>query len=122
MYKDDNTYIEALFNISYYLHEETDPLPWIPVTKVIKNLHEKVRNTDVENFFQLYVLFITNKITDDIGFGKDDGYDPSSLRVRNMLAPIVCEYGNSDCQSFAKWQLNSYLENPTEHALVNLTL
>lgn len=118
MYLDDSSYMDVLFNVSFYLTEETDHLPWVPASKIITDIHEKLRNTDVEIYFQMYILFITHDITDHIGYGIDEGETPSTVRVRNMLSPLLCEYSHADCQAFAERQFNSYMANPSELALV----
>lgn len=75
----------------------------------------KLNNSPEEELFEMYMLFLTNKTMDKLGFEDREGEDHLALRVRSILAPMVCRFGHTDCRSFAYRLFIKYLENPAEN-------
>ncbi|XP_014296890.1 aminopeptidase N-like [Microplitis demolitor] len=117
IYQDDNSYLDVLVNITSYLHRETDYLPWVPAGNIILDMISKLNNSPEEELFEMYMLFLTNKTMDKLGFEDREGEDHLALRVRSILAPMVCRFGHTDCRSFAYRLFIKYLENPAENTL-----
>ncbi|KAH0560346.1 hypothetical protein KQX54_003721 [Cotesia glomerata] len=113
LYSTDKSYLEILVNITSYLHQETDYLPWIPAVAVIMEMQENMRNTLEEESFETYMLYLTNAVMDKLGFENREDDDHSAIRIRSILAPIVCSFGHAECKSFANRLLKKYLEDPS---------
>ncbi|KAG8041241.1 hypothetical protein G9C98_002229 [Cotesia typhae] len=117
LYSTDKSYLEILVNITSYLHQETDYLPWIPAVGVIMEMQENMRNTLEEESFETYMLYLTNAVMDKLGFENREDDDHSAIRVRNILAPVVCSFGHAECKLFANRLLKKYLEDPSKNTL-----
>ncbi|CAD6242385.1 GSCOCG00009475001-RA-CDS [Cotesia congregata] len=117
LYSTDKSYLEILVNITSYLHQETDYLPWISAVDVIVEMQENMRNTLEEESFETYMLYLTNAVMDKLGFENREDDDHSAIRIRSILAPIVCSFGHAECKLFANRLLKKYLEDPSKNTI-----
>ncbi|XP_034944907.1 aminopeptidase N-like [Chelonus insularis] len=112
----DESKIDKLILLTLYLHQERDYVVWIPAGKMIQRFTSGMRNSHEEDIFGLFLLVVTNEITEHLGFEHREGDEHSAVKIRSMLAPLVCAYEHADCIAFAHRLFDTYLENPSENA------
>ncbi|XP_057331891.1 leucyl-cystinyl aminopeptidase-like [Microplitis mediator] len=108
--KGNPSQLNNFYNLTVYLHQEKDYLPWLLVAPVLSDMADLFRNTNEEDLFEMYMLFLTDAIAEAKLFDDDS---PSAVRIRSKLAPLLCKARHDKCRSYALKLFNLLLENPS---------
>jgi len=97
--------------MSEYLSNEVDPLPFVPAFSGL-NFIGNLLNNDYETF-QLYKKFFIGLISSTYNRLKWDEQitDATVISLQLSTLSVMCNYGNEDCVETAKRYYNEWLNN-----------
>ncbi|XP_026673538.1 aminopeptidase N-like [Ceratina calcarata] len=107
-------------NVTLYLTQETDFMPWQPAFKHLGYLRNLLRTSDKYYTFTRYVAYLLRALTNDVGYEPkaNDTDLVKMLRVEAMR--WACEAGVEKCTSYAEKTYQQWLKNPEMKLDVNL--
>ncbi|XP_058791423.1 aminopeptidase N-like [Phymastichus coffea] len=115
--KDDLT-LGTLLNLTFHLTNETDYIAWYPGFKSFSWLRKKLANTNHYVFFKEYVLNITQRFVQSVGF-EESSEDEHIDKLKRVLAVHwSCLLGNMTCSNYAKTKLEKWIAQ-TESNLIS---
>ncbi|XP_026674938.1 aminopeptidase N-like, partial [Ceratina calcarata] len=99
-------------NVTLYLTQETDFMPWQPAFKHLGYLRNLLRTSDKYYTFKRYVAYLLRALTNDVGYEPkaNDSDLVKMLRVDAMR--WACEAGVEQCTSYAENTYLQWLINP----------
>lgn len=109
---DDLSYVNVFFNITTYLYKEKNLLPWASVAEIMSAMAQIFRNTNAEHLYKMYTLFLTRGISEDDTFEEENFF---SVKIKNILAHLLCDFEQAQCRSRAHRLFINYLENPSKN-------
>ncbi|XP_075971880.1 aminopeptidase N-like [Anticarsia gemmatalis] len=102
------------FEISRYLVQEKDYVPWASVNPAFTYLDVVLSQSEVYNYFQRYILNLTEPIYQELGFNVITGEEHVAPYHRNIVLDLNCRHGNPNCISTAQALLEAFRNNPTQ--------
>ncbi|XP_026755770.2 aminopeptidase N-like [Galleria mellonella] len=85
------------FEISKYLVQEKDYIPWAAANAAFSYLDIVLSFTEVYNLYKSYLLNITEPLYNELGFIASSDEEHVTAYHRNIVLDINCRYGNVDC-------------------------
>ncbi|XP_077297072.1 aminopeptidase N-like [Arctopsyche grandis] len=99
------------FDLLFHLKEETDYIPWWAVLPRIKTLSLMMPAATNFNKYTEFLLQITNKVYQSIGFEPKPNDDYITRMKRNVILDIACNAGNNDCRKNSNRKLELLTQN-----------
>nr|ASU92546.1 aminopeptidase N [Achaea janata] len=102
------------FEISRYLVNEQDYIPWAAVNPAFTYLDVVLSESPVYDEFRYYILNLTAPLYNSLGFEVNSGEEFVTPYHRNIILDLNCRLGNSHCISTAQDLLDSFRNNPAQ--------
>ncbi|XP_063377434.1 aminopeptidase N-like [Cydia fagiglandana] len=102
------------FELSLYLEEEKDYIPWGSVQRAWNYLDVVLSGSAAYDIFQEYVLKLTAPMYEELGFNALSTEEHVTAYHRNIMLDFNCRYGNQDCLDRASELLQQFRENPSQ--------
>ncbi|KAJ2952371.1 hypothetical protein O0L34_g4655 [Tuta absoluta] len=100
------------FEISRYLVNEKDYVPWGSVNNAFNYLNVVLSGTSVYELFQKYMLELSAPLFNELGFEVIPGEEFVTPFHRNIILNMNCQHGNQACVDQAQQLLQNFRENP----------
>ncbi|XP_041970230.1 aminopeptidase N-like [Aricia agestis] len=100
------------FDVSRYLVNETDYIPWASASSAFNYLDVVLSGTSVYTLFQEYLLELSAPLYGSLGFDAVAGEEHVTAYHRNIMLDINCRYGNEHCVSRSQELLQQLRTNP----------
>ncbi|XP_028036144.1 aminopeptidase N-like [Bombyx mandarina] len=102
------------FEISRYLINEKDYIPWAAINPAFNYLDIVLTGSSVYNLFREYLLTLTAPLYDEIGWEATANEEHVMAYHRNIILDINCRLGNQRCITRAQELLEQFRNNPTQ--------
>ncbi|CAB3260804.1 unnamed protein product [Arctia plantaginis] len=103
------------FNLSRYLIQEKDYIPWGAVNPSFTYLEVALSASNAYPAFQNYLLNLTAPLYQELGFDASATEDHVTAFHRNIILNINCRHGNTDCVNTSTQLLEDLRQNRTQH-------
>ncbi|XP_048007483.1 aminopeptidase N-like [Leguminivora glycinivorella] len=105
---------QLAFQLSLYLEDEKDYIPWGSVQPAWNYLDVVLSGSAAYEIFQEYVLKLTAPMYEELGFNALSTEEFVTAYHRNIMLDFNCRYGNQDCLDKASELLQQFRENPSQ--------
>nr|AAD31184.1 aminopeptidase N 2 [Lymantria dispar] len=105
---------EYAFNLSSYLVQEKDYIPWASVNPAFNYLAMVLSESEVFEEYQYYLLNLTAPLYEELGFNAAAGEEHVTPYHRNIILDINCRHGNPACINTAQQLLENFRNNPSQ--------
>ncbi|CAH0725368.1 unnamed protein product, partial [Brenthis ino] len=102
------------FEVSRYLINETDYIPWGAANAAFSYLDIVLSGSEAYRLFQQYVLTLTAPLYDQLGFIAGYGEEHVTPFHRNINLDYNCRYGNQQCVNRSQELLQQLRDNPNQ--------
>ncbi|XP_032664629.1 aminopeptidase N-like isoform X2 [Odontomachus brunneus] len=101
----------VFLELSSYLKQERDYIPWYPMKRILSNMTTFFRFPESASI-KKHMRVILNNVLEDIGY--KDNFDDTNFTklLRLLVLELICKLGNAMCLTMANTNLVAYLENP----------
>ncbi|XP_077297552.1 aminopeptidase N-like [Arctopsyche grandis] len=101
----------TVYDLLFHLKEETDYIPWLTVLPGINQLSLMMPAATNFNKYREFLLQITDKVYQSIGFEPKPNDDYITRMKRNVILNIACNGGNNDCRKNSNKKLELLTQN-----------
>ncbi|CAH0725367.1 unnamed protein product, partial [Brenthis ino] len=105
---------DIAFEVSRYLINETDYIPWGAANAAFSYLDIVLSGSEAYRLFQQHVLTLTAPLYDQLGFIAGSGEEHVTPFHRNIILDYNCRYGNQQCVSRSQELLQQLRDNPNQ--------
>ncbi|KAM3967320.1 aminopeptidase N [Aphomia sociella] len=100
--------------ISRYLVQEKDYIPWAAANAAFNYLDVALSATSVYDLYKKYLLELTAPLYEELGFTAVSGEEHVTAYHRNIMLDINCRYENEECLNEASRLLEQFKNNPAQ--------
>ncbi|XP_072939565.1 aminopeptidase N-like [Epargyreus clarus] len=102
------------FDISRYLRQEQDYIPWGSADAAYTYLDVVLSGTPAYQLFQTYVLHLTAPLYERLGFDAQPNEEHVTAYHRNIILNLNCRLGNANCVNRAQALLERFRDDTTQ--------
>ncbi|KPJ03370.1 Aminopeptidase N [Papilio xuthus] len=106
-------YVHA-FEISRYLVQEADYIPWASANSALNYLDIVLSGSDVYDLFKTYMLELSTPLYERLGFSSQLPEEHVTAYHRNIVLDIHCRLGNQHCVNRSQELLEQFRNNPSQ--------
>ncbi|XP_013142058.1 PREDICTED: aminopeptidase N-like [Papilio polytes] len=106
-------YVHA-FEISRYLVQEADYIPWASANTALSYLDIVLSGSDVYDLYKTYMLELSTPLYDRLGFSSQLPEEHVTAYHRNIVLDIHCRLGNQHCVNRSQELLEQFRNNPSQ--------
>ncbi|KAL6260339.1 hypothetical protein P5V15_007870 [Pogonomyrmex californicus] len=108
--------VTFLINVTHYLSQEIDHIPWNPVFKILEQ-HETFLLMPESLFFKLHMAEIFNGLLKSLTYEENSDDDDITKVLRLNAVKWACILDNLDCKKTATAKLHNHLADPDTYKI-----
>ncbi|XP_029666932.1 aminopeptidase N-like [Formica exsecta] len=100
---------DSALQITKYLNEETDYIPWYAAIRAFDYLDRILQGMENHDKYHAYVAQKIEKFANEVNYTDPEGSHVTKLG-KVLALDTACKYGQKDCENFAKGELEQWLK------------